>query len=114
MRETRKFDGRPSAALIISVIAMVLALTGGAYAVQIGKGSVSTKSLKNQAVSTKKLKNGAVKRAKLADDQKTIWALVNYDGTILAQSGGISLTASVGNVGRFFDFGTDVTGRAIV
>src|SRR5262245_54292650 len=108
-------------------------MAGGAYAVTVPKKSVGPKQLKSGAVKTGKIADGAVTGAKIADnavasgkiadgavskgklsaDQQTLWALVGFDGTIQAQSGGITLTASLTG-GRFFDFGTDLTGRAIV
>lgn len=98
-------------------------MAGGAYAATVAKNSVGAKQLKKNSVKTGKILNGAVTGAKIADkavskgklsaDQQTLWALVGFDGTIQAQSGGITLTASLTG-GKFFDFGTDLTGRAIV
>ncbi len=57
---------RPSPALVISVIALFVALGGTSYAaISLPKNSVGTKQLKNNAVSTKKIKNGAVTAAKI-------------------------------------------------
>lgn len=57
---------RPSAALVISIVALVMALGGTAYAgITLGKNSVGTKQLKNNAVTTKKIKKGAVTGSKL-------------------------------------------------
>ncbi|MBS1845647.1 MAG: hypothetical protein JST53_14615 [Actinobacteria bacterium] len=55
--------GRPSPAMVVALVALVLSLAGSAFAaVKIG-----TKSLQNAAVTTKKLKNRAVTAAKLAE-----------------------------------------------
>jgi hypothetical protein len=54
---------RPSAALVVSIIALVMAMAGTGYAVS--KNSVGTKQLKNGAVTTKKIKNGAVTTKKI-------------------------------------------------
>jgi hypothetical protein len=57
---------RPSAALIVSIIALVAALGGTAYAgFKVPKNSVGSKQLKNNAVTTKKIKNGAVTASKI-------------------------------------------------
>jgi hypothetical protein len=57
---------RPSAALVISVIALMVALGGTSYAAfGVPKNSVGTKQLKNGAVTTKKIANGAVTGAKV-------------------------------------------------
>ena len=46
---------RPSPALIVAVLALVMAAAGGAYAISVPKKSVGTKQLKNGAVNAKKL-----------------------------------------------------------
>ena len=49
------------AALIISVIALGVAVSGGAYAaVKLSKGSVKTKSIKNGAVTLPKIAKGVI------------------------------------------------------
>jgi hypothetical protein len=53
--------GRPSPALVISVIALFVALGGSAYAVN----KVGTKQLKNNAVTAAKIKRNAVTKAKI-------------------------------------------------
>jgi len=58
---------RPSPALIISLIALLVALGGTSYAAfKLPKNSVGTKQLKNNAVTRRKIKNGAVTQRKLA------------------------------------------------
>lgn len=58
---------RPSAAIVIAMIALFAALAGAGYAaVSIPKNSVGTNQLKNGAVSNAKIKNGAVGNFKLA------------------------------------------------
>jgi hypothetical protein len=57
---------RPSPALVVSVIALVVALGGTSYAAfTLPKNSVGTKQLKNGAVTDRKIKNGAVTKTKL-------------------------------------------------
>lgn len=52
---------RPSPALIISCLALFVALSGTSYAaVQLKKNSVQTKHIKNNAVTGKKVKNGSL------------------------------------------------------
>ncbi len=63
---------RPSPAMVIAVIALVAALTGGAYAAGVAKkNSVATKSIKNNAITGAKLRNGAVDGDKVADGSLT-------------------------------------------
>ena len=52
-------SGRPSPATLVAVIALVVALTGGAYAAT----KIGTQQLKRGAVTTKKLKKAAVTRS---------------------------------------------------
>jgi hypothetical protein len=62
----RKRIGRPSPALAVALLALVLALSGTAYAA-LGKNSVGTRQLKAQAVATGKIANNAVNGAKVAN-----------------------------------------------
>lgn len=43
-----------------------------------------------------------------------VWALVDGDGTILQQSGGVEMASTTGAGGYYVDFNTDITGRAII
>jgi hypothetical protein len=57
---------RPSPALVVSVVALVVALGGTSYAAfSLPRNSVGTNQLKNGAVTGTKIKNGAVTGAKL-------------------------------------------------
>jgi hypothetical protein len=62
---------RPSpagrASLALSLLALVIALSGTAYAAGLAKGSVGTPQLKNGAVTTPKLHANAVTGAKVRD-----------------------------------------------
>src|SRR6188768_1509448 len=60
-------SNRPSPALVVSVIALVLALAGTTYAAsQIAPGAVGTFQLRQGAVTTSKLRDGSVTPAKIA------------------------------------------------
>ena len=61
----RAFTGRPSPALIISLVALVAALTGSAFALP-GKNSIDKNDIKKNAVKSKQIKNGQVKKKDLA------------------------------------------------
>lgn len=59
---------RPSPALVVAVIALVVAMAGTGYAAfKLPKNSVGTKQIKNKAVNTAKLKKDAVTGAKVKD-----------------------------------------------
>lgn len=66
----RQRTGWPSPAMAVALLALVLALTGTAWAA-LGKNSVGTRQLKAQAVSTGKIANNAVNGAKVADGSLT-------------------------------------------
>ncbi len=59
---------RPSPALVISCVALTVALGGTSYAtvLQVPKNSVGTPQLKNSAVTTAKVKNRSLLRADFA------------------------------------------------
>jgi len=58
---------RPSPALVISIIALVLALAGTTYAAsQLAPGAVGPFQLRQGAVTTSKIRDGAVTPAKIA------------------------------------------------
>src|SRR4029077_14131211 len=56
---------RPSPSLVISCLALFIALGGAAYATQLKKNSVGTKQIKKNAVTTAKLKKKSVTTAKI-------------------------------------------------
>jgi hypothetical protein len=64
---------RPSAALVVSIVALIVALGGTSYAAfTLPKNSVGTKQLKNNAVTSSKIKNGAVTASKLNTSGVTV------------------------------------------
>lgn len=89
--------GVPSPALVVSIIALVLALAGGATALpgnnkvgknDIKKGAVTKKAIKKGAVKTRALKDGAVTNPKLAD--------ASVDAAKLAPSEAVHLVGAPG------------------
>jgi trimeric autotransporter adhesin len=63
--KTRKF--RPSPAIVISCLALFLALTGSAFAVGVGKNTVRSAQIVNGTIRTADLGKDAVKSPKIAD-----------------------------------------------
>ena len=85
--------GRPSPALVVSIIALIIALGGTSYAAfSVPKDSVGSKQLKKNAVTTKKIDGGAVTGAKIAGGAVTA-KIAN--GTITGQQVNAS---TLGNV----------------
>ena len=127
MRSLRRF--RPSPAMVVASIALFGAVGGISWAAatigtsDIKKGAVTSKKLHKNAVRTKRIQNNAVTGAKIqegavsrtdqSDDQRTLWAAVQSNGTITNQSGRISVTA-LGSGSYVIDFGEDVSNRALV
>jgi len=74
-------------ALILSIVAIFIALGGGAYAA-LGTNSVGPKQLKKNAVTAKKIKNNAVTSAKIASGAITTAKIKNdaVDGTKVLES----------------------------
>ncbi len=74
----------PSPALIVAMVALIVALGGASYAaVKLGKGTVTTKALKNKSVTEKKLAPAARGRA-------VAYGEINQDGTVGPNSRAIS------------------------
>jgi hypothetical protein len=92
---------RPSAAMIVATVALIMALAGTAVAL-VGLNAKQKKQVKNIAT--------AVTR------QASSWALVNAAGSsIIAQSGGISITGhAAGRTGLRFPGKTNTSKAAIV
>jgi hypothetical protein len=64
---------RPSPALVVSFVALIVALGGTSYAAfSLPKNSVGTKQLKNGAVTTNKIRNGTVTKAKINTSGLTV------------------------------------------
>jgi hypothetical protein len=58
------FAHRPSPAMVVACIALLVALGGTSYAIQaLPQNSVGTKQIKNGAVNSNKVKNGSLLRA---------------------------------------------------
>jgi hypothetical protein len=118
----RRLKRVPSPGTVIGVIALVVALSGTAYAVkkigtkQLKANAVTKKKLADNAVTNKKIADGAVTRGKLEAGQQTAWALVNGSGTgsIVAQSGGISMAPGLGGGSYFVRFPFALPGHAVV
>src|SRR5262249_15398723 len=60
----------PSPAMVVALLALILALTGTAFAA-LGKNSVGTRQLKSKSVTTGKIATNAVNASKVADHSLT-------------------------------------------
>jgi hypothetical protein len=122
----RIISRRPSPALVISCIALFVAMGGVSYGV--ATGSIDGREIKNNSVRGADIRNssltgadvannrlggtdvkestlGKVPNAALLENQgpaqfKTRWALVGEDGTILEQSGGFTVVSKPGINGQ--------------
>jgi hypothetical protein len=88
----------PSAAMAVALLALGIAIGGGAYAAatKLKKNSVKTKTIKNKAVTEAKLADGAVSAAKIKDG--AVGAAKITDGAVSAAkiSGGAVTSAKLG------------------
>jgi hypothetical protein len=66
--------GRPSPALFISILALVISMSGVSYAAVL----IGTNNIKNGAVTTKKIKNGTIRKLDIAPG--TVAALKGQQG----------------------------------
>lgn len=116
---------RPSPAMVIAVIALIVALTGTAYAAQringgaiikqsIGGGKLKKKTLTGFQINTAKL--GTVPFAKVATH--TFWAVVNNPASpgnaALARASGPNITATEGGGAVTITFPFNISGCADV
>src|SRR4051795_741748 len=123
MREIR--SRRPSPAMVVAVIALIVALAGTAYAAQkingnliekqtIGAGKLKKKTLTGFQINTNKL--GTVPFAKVATH--TFWAVVHNPASpgnaALARASGPDITATEGGGAVTVAFPLNVTGCADV
>src|SRR3954452_13668621 len=123
MREIR--SRRPSPAMVVAVIALIVALAGTAYAAQkingnliekqtIGAGKLKKKTLTGFQINTNKL--GTVPFAKVATH--TFWAVVNNPASpgnaALARASGPNITATEGGGAVTVTLPFNVTGCADV
>jgi hypothetical protein len=79
----------PSPAMVVATVALIVALTGSAYAAS----TIGSKQLKNNAVTGKKIKNGAVTGAKLANGSVSTRKLAN--GAVTTAKLGLAAVATV-------------------
>jgi hypothetical protein len=122
---SRLKNRRPSPALVVSMIALVVALAGTAYAAQtinggsikkqtIGAGKLKHKTLTGYQINTNKL--GTVPGAKRATH--TYWAVVNNPGNpgnaTLARASDSTVTAAEGGGAVTVTFPQNVSGCAAV
>jgi hypothetical protein len=126
---------RPTPSMVVACVALLVALGGTGYAATaLPRNSVGTPQLKNNAVVSAKVKNFSLlavdfKRGQLPAGAQgpagppgpagpagpgARWALVRADGTIIAQSGGITPTAKPSAGVYILDFGSVVTGKLII
>jgi len=124
---------KPSASLLVSITALVVALGGTSYAAitidssdiennsvksaDIKDKTIKGRDIKNDVIGSNKIRNGSLKSRDFKAGQLPAgpqgpagvgrWALVDAAGAIIAQSGGFSMTAAYPTLAPM---GADVTG----
>src|SRR6188472_4466999 len=126
MRRFKRF--RPSPAMVVACVALLVALSGTGYAAvqALPRNSVTTVQVKDHSLLVRDFKAGQIPRGPrgpagpagatgpAGPGADVSWALVRADGGIVAQSGGISLTAKPGVGDYILAFGKVVAGRPIL
>lgn len=101
---------RPSPAMVVAVIALIVALAGSAYAA----GKIGSKQLKKGAVSTKKIKDDAVTAAKIANNAVTGAKLASGAvGVVMRQGPPVTITDSAGRLDANCQPGERATGGGV-
>jgi hypothetical protein len=80
---------KPSPAMVLAILALIVAMAGGAYAAAVPKNSVGSKQLKKNAVKSGKIVNGAVTSNKIANSAVTSGKIADNavtSGTIAGQA----------------------------
>ena len=85
----------PSPAMIVSLLALTIALGGTSYAA----GLIGSNDIVDNSVRSKDVRDGTLRKTDLAFDPAaeqsvTRWVLINAAGAIEAQSGGFTVTAA--------------------
>jgi hypothetical protein len=85
----------PSPAMIVSLLALTVALGGTSYAA----GMIGSSDITDNSIRSKDVRDGTLRKTDLAFDPAagqaaTRWVLINAAGEIEAQSGGFSVTAA--------------------
>jgi hypothetical protein len=113
MRKKLRLGLSPS--MVVAILALIAAISGTAVA-----GGLLTKKNVNKLITKRAPGLSVGDSAKLggapanAYEPRPQWAFVNRFGTVLAQSGGISVNATNASVGQFFlDFGKSVANRPV-
>ena len=109
---------RPSPAMVIGCLALLLTLGGTGYAASqaLPRNSVTSVQVKDRSLLARDFKAGKLPRgpAGTGGTAAIKWALVRPDGGIAAQSGGITLAAKPSGGTYILSFGSAVTGKVIL
>jgi hypothetical protein len=122
---------RPTPSMVVSCVALLVALGGTGYAATVlPRNSVGTAQVKNNSLLRVDFKRGQIPAGARGPagpagpagaagpagpaGPAAKWALVRADGTIVAQSGGITPTAKPAAGSYILDFGSTVTGKLII
>jgi len=118
--------------MVVACVALAVALGGTGYAATVlPRNSVGAAQLKNNAVTAAKVKNFSLSRQDFRPGQLPVgargpagpagpagpgarWALVRADGTVIAQSGGITPTAKPSAGAYILDFGSTLAGKLVL
>ena len=129
MTRLRRF--RPTPSMVVACIALLVALGGASYAATVlPPNSVGTAQVKNFSLLRQDFKPGVLRPGPRGPagpagpagaagpagpaGPTAKWAIVRADGTIVAQSGGITPTAKPSDGVYILDFGSTVIGKPVI
>src|SRR5881628_1414132 len=116
---------RPTPSMVVACIALVIALGGTGYAATVlPRNSVGTAQVKDYSLLNRDFKPGQLRPGPRGPagpagppgpaGPSARWAVVRADGTIAAQSGGITLTGKPSAGAYILDFASAVTSKLIL
>ena len=111
--------------MVVACVALTVALGGTGYAATVlPRNSVGSAQVKNNSLLRQDFKQGQLQRGPAGPagpagaagpaGPAARWAVVRADGTIIAQSGGITPTAKPSAGAYILNFGSAVTGKLII
>jgi hypothetical protein len=114
--------------MVVACVALLVALGGTGYAATVlPRNSVGTAQVKNNSLLRQDFKSGVLRPGPRGPagpagaagpagppGPSARWALVRADGTIIAQSGGITPTAKPSVGAYILNFGSAVTGKLVI
>jgi hypothetical protein len=82
----------------VAILALVIAMSGSAYALTIPRNSVGNRQMRDNAIKSIEVANGTLTKSDLkagtipAAPREVYWALIGANGSVIRQKGGVTST----------------------